>query len=227
MKKSLLAAALAALTLAAAPAAQAVTAASFLNTPSPGPSDMTSPGPSEMSGSPSAGEAGKPFGPGCSQLPAEGPGSPADLAGKPLDQALKDVPQLSTLAKAVEAAGLTDQLKSAQDITVFAPVNDAFAKIPKEALAKVLEDKEQLSKIIQNHIVEGRKSQADLAAGTLTTVGGGTLNVTGSGEDYTVNDAKILCGNIQTSNATVYLVDSVLMPEAGASASASASASPS
>ncbi|MET9069586.1 fasciclin domain-containing protein [Streptosporangium sandarakinum] len=225
MKKSLLASALAALTLAAAPAAQAVTAASFLTTPSPGPTDMTSPGPTEMPGSPSAGEAGQPFGPGCSQLPAEGKGSPAELKNESLDQALQDIPQLSTLDKAVKAAGLTDQLKSAQDVTVFAPVNEAFSKIPKEAMAKVLQDKEQLTKIIHNHVVEGRKTQADLASGTLTTVGGGTLNVSGSGEEYTVNDAKILCGNIQTSNATIYLIDSVLMPEAGASASASASPS--
>ncbi|WP_406314159.1 fasciclin domain-containing protein [Streptosporangium sp. NBC_01639] len=218
-KKSLLASALTVLALTAVPvAAQATTTSSLLRlSPTPVPTDMTSESPTDMTSE--APGATQPFGPGCASLPTSGPGSPSTMATEPVGTALSDNPELSTLAKAVEQAGLAETLNSAKDITVFAPTNEAFAKLPKEALDKVLADKEQLTKVLQNHVVEGRKSQSDLAGGTLTTLGGGTLTVTGSGEDYTVNDAKILCGNLQTSNATVYLVDSVLLPEAGASPS--------
>ncbi|MFC7642062.1 fasciclin domain-containing protein [Streptosporangium lutulentum] len=147
------------------------------------------------------------------------------MATEPVGTALAANPELSSLAKAVDAAGLTETLNSAKDITVFAPTNAAFDKIPKEELDTIMGDKDKLTKILQNHVVEGRKAPADLTAGPLTTLGGGTLTVTGSGEDYTVGDAKILCGNLQTSNATVYLVDSVLLPGAEASATPSESAS--
>ncbi|WP_345005686.1 fasciclin domain-containing protein [Streptosporangium album] len=219
-KKSLLASTLTVLALAGVPAAaQAATTSSLLRiSPTPMPTDMTSESPTDMT-SEAPGTATKPFGPGCSSLPTSGPGSPSTMATEPIGTALSDNPELSTLAKAIEQAGLTDTLNSAKDITVFAPTNEAFAKLPKETLDKVLADKAQLTKVLQNHVVEGRKTPADLAEGTLTTLGGGTLTVKGSGEEFTVNDAKILCGNLQTSNATVYLVDSVLLPEAGASPS--------
>ncbi|MDP9843844.1 fasciclin domain-containing protein [Streptosporangium lutulentum] len=233
MKKSLLASALAALTLAAAPAAQAATTSSFLflspapaPTDMPSPTDMTSPtdmpSPTDMT---SPGATASPVGPGCASLPTSGPGSAASMATEPVGTALAANPELSSLAKAVDAAGLTETLNSAKDITVFAPTNAAFDKIPKEELDTIMGDKDKLTKILQNHVVEGRKAPADLTAGPLTTLGGGTLTVTGSGEDYTVGDAKILCGNLQTSNATVYLVDSVLLPGAEASATPSESAS--
>ena len=227
MKKSLLASALAALTLAVVPAAQAATTSSSLFlSPSPAPTDLPSPtdmvSPTDMT-SPTA--AASPVGPGCTSLPTSGPGSAESMASEPVGTALAANTELSTLAKAVDAAGLTETLNSAKDITVFAPTNEAFDKVPKETLDKLMADKEQLTKVLQNHVVEGRKAPADLTAGPLTTLGGGTLTVTGSGEDYTVGDAKVLCGNLQTSNATVYLIDSVLVP--GAEATATPTASPS
>jgi uncharacterized surface protein with fasciclin (FAS1) repeats len=147
------------------------------------------------------------------------------MASEPVGTALAANTDLSSLAKAVEAAGLTETLNSAKDITVFAPTNEAFDKVPKETLDKLMADKEQLTKVLQNHVVEGRKAPADLTTAPLTTLGGGTLTVTGSGENLTVGDAKVLCGNLQTSNATVYLIDSVLVP--GAEASVTPTASPS
>ena len=103
---------------------------------------------------------------------------------------------------------------------MFAPTNEAFSKIPKEMLDKVLSDKAQLTKILSYHVVEGKKTPEELTEATLSTLAGGTLTVKGSGEDYMVNDeAKVLCGNIQTANATVYLIDAVLLPTAGASPS--------
>ncbi|MEV6866047.1 fasciclin domain-containing protein [Streptosporangium subroseum] len=232
MKKSLLASALAALTLAAVPAAQAATTSSFLLSPTPAPTDMASPtdmttstdmaSPTDMT---SPGASASPVGPGCASLPTSGPGSAASMATEPVGSALAANPELSTLTKAVDAAGLTETLNSAKDVTVFAPTNAAFDKLPKETLDKLMGDKAQLTKVLQNHVVEGRKAPADLTTAPLTTLGGGSLTVTGSGEDLTVGEAKVLCGNLQTSNATVYLIDSVLVPGAEASATPSESAS--
>lgn len=220
-KKSLLASALTALALAAAPgAAQAVTTGSILRvSPTPMPTDMTSESPTDMT-SESPGAMTKPFGPGCSSLPTTGEGSLESMAKEPVATAASYNPQLSTLVEAVKKAGLVDTLNSAKEITVFAPTNEAFSKIPKEMLDKVLSDKAQLTKILSYHVVEGKKTPEELTDATLSTLAGGTLTVKGSGEDYMVNDeAKVLCGNIQTANATVYLIDAVLLPTAGASPS--------
>ncbi|MET8338267.1 fasciclin domain-containing protein [Streptosporangium canum] len=221
-KKSLLASALTALALAAAPgAAQAVTTGSILRvSPTPMPTDMTSESPTDMTSESPGGAMTKPFGPGCSSLPTTGAGSLESMAKEPVATAASHNPQLSTLVEAVKKAGLTDKLNSAKEITVFAPTNEAFSKIPKEMLDKVLSDKAQLTKILSYHVVEGKKTPEELTDATLSTLSGGTLTVKGSGEDYMVNDeAKVLCGNIQTANATVYLIDAVLLPTAGASPS--------
>ncbi|MDP9867719.1 MULTISPECIES: fasciclin domain-containing protein [Streptosporangium] len=226
-KKALLASALTALALAAVPVAghAAATGSVLRVSPTPMPTDMTSESPTDMT-SESPGAMTKPFGPGCSSLPASGPGSPGSIASEPLGTALSHIPQLSTLAKAAKQAGLIEKLDSAPDITVFAPTDEAFGKIPKEVLAKALADKELLTKILNNHVVEGKKTPAELAEGPLTTLGGGTLTVKKAGEeDYTVEDAKVVCGNLQTSNATVYLVDMVLLPHAEGAPSSEATPS--
>lgn len=223
-QKSLLASALTVLALTAVPATQAVAAPVRIVSPTPLPSDSASPTdsmmPSEsavptdsMSPEPS-GATTEPFGAGCASLPASGEGSVSEMASQPVATAAASNPALSTLAQAIEQAGLTETLNSAKDITVFAPTNEAFAKIPKDQLDKLLADKAQLTKVLTYHVVEGKKTPEDLTSGgALTTMQGGTLNVTGSGEDFTVNDAKVLCGNIQTSNAVVYLIDKVLLPK--------------
>jgi uncharacterized surface protein with fasciclin (FAS1) repeats len=106
-----------------------------------------------------------------------------------------------------------DTLNSAEDITVFAPTDDAFAKIPKKTLNAVLKDKATLTKILTHHVVAGQLGPDDLA-GEHETLAGDMLTVEGSGEDFTVagDNAAVLCGNIPTANATVYVVDTVLMP---------------
>lgn len=154
------------------------------------------------------------FGPGCSAVPSDptNPGSFEAMAKVPVATAASGNPVLSTLVTAVGVAGLGDSLNSAQDITVFAPTNDAFGKIPAADLQAVLADNATLTKILTYHVVPGRLSPADLA-GTHKTLQGGDLTVTGSGTDFKVNDtAAVVCGNVQTSNATVYIIDSVLMP---------------
>ncbi|MFI6480986.1 fasciclin domain-containing protein [Nonomuraea sp. NPDC050663] len=153
-----------------------------------------------------------PFGSACSAVPADGEGSFTGMADDPVATAASNNPVLSTLVTAVKQAGLVDTLNSAKDVTVFAPTDDAFAAIPKETLDKVLADKAMLTKILTYHVVAGKKAPADLAGAELTTLQGGKLTAKGSGESYTVNDAKVVCGNVPTANATVYIIDKVLMP---------------
>ncbi|MET9677474.1 fasciclin domain-containing protein [Streptomyces sp. NPDC006482] len=158
--------------------------------------------------------AGDPFGPGCASVPQDGAGSFAGMAKDPVATAASNNPALSTLVAAVKQAGLVDTLNTAQDITVFAPTNDAFAKIPKADLDKVLADKEKLTEILTYHVVGQKLTPKQLEDGTFETLQKSTLTTKGSGEEYTVNDtSKVVCGNVPTANATVYVVDTVLMPK--------------
>ncbi|MDI6910770.1 fasciclin domain-containing protein [Nocardioides sp.] len=153
------------------------------------------------------------FGPGCSAIPASGAGSFNGMATEPVATAASANPLLTTLVAAVGKAGLGDTLNSADGITVFAPTDDAFGKIPPKDLDAVLADKDLLTKVLTYHVVAGQLTPEDLA-GTHETLEGEQVTVEGSGDSFTVGDgdAKVLCGNIPTANATVYVIDSVLMP---------------
>ncbi len=157
--------------------------------------------------------AGENFGPGCAEVPEDGDGSFEGMAQDPVATAASNNPLLSTLVTAVGEADLVDTLNSAEDITVFAPTNDAFDKIPEEDLNALLEDQEQLTEVLTYHVVEGEQDPAALEDGTFTSLQGGDVTTEGAGEEFTVNgDSQVVCGNVQTSNATVYIVDTVLMP---------------
>lgn len=158
--------------------------------------------------------AEKPFGPGCASVPADGAGSFDGMSKDPVATAASNNPDLKTLVTAVTAAGLGDTLNGTQDITVFAPTNSAFAKMDQATLKKALADpKGLLTTVLTYHVVPGKLSPMDLA-GTHKTLQGDTLTVEGSGEDFTVNgSAKVACGNVATSNATVYIIDGVLAPK--------------
>ncbi|MEU5047173.1 fasciclin domain-containing protein [Streptomyces griseorubiginosus] len=166
-----------------------------------------------MAGSGSTASTDQPFGTACSAVPTSGAGSFDGMAQDPVATAASNNPALSTLVAAVKKAGLVDTLNNAQNITVFAPTNDAFAKIPKATLDKVLSDKAQLTKILTYHVVGQKLTPKDLENGSFDTLEKSKLTTSGSGESYTVNDsAKVVCGNVKTANATVYIIDSVLMP---------------
>ncbi|MFJ2706966.1 fasciclin domain-containing protein [Streptomyces sp. NPDC087428] len=155
----------------------------------------------------------KPFGPGCASVPKSGSGSFDGMAKDPVATAASNNPALSTLVTAVKKAGLVDTLNNAQNITVFAPTNDAFAKIPKADLDKLLANKAELTKVLTYHVVGKKLTPKQLEKGSFETLEKGKLTTSGSGMEYTVNDSsKVVCGNVQTANATVYIVDSVLMP---------------
>jgi uncharacterized surface protein with fasciclin (FAS1) repeats len=157
--------------------------------------------------------ADKPFGAACSAVPSSGKGSFSGMATDPVATAASNNPVLSTLVTAVKKAGLVDTLNSAQNITVFAPTNDAFKKIPAKTLKKVLADKKTLSSILTYHVVGQPVAPSGLASGSFKTLQGGMVTTSGSGESYKDNDANVACGNVKTANATVYIIDSVLMPK--------------
>ncbi|MEV0644935.1 fasciclin domain-containing protein [Phytomonospora sp. NPDC050363] len=170
--------------------------------------------PTAASSSPAT--SGGVFGPACDQIPTDpsDSGSLDAMAQVPTATAAAGNPLLSTLVTAVGEADLGDSLNTAPAITVFAPVNSAFEKIPEEDLNALLADKETLTSVLTYHVI-GERVAPDALAGSHETLQGESVEVTGSGEAYTVNgDAMVVCGNVQTSNGTVYLIDTVLMPPA-------------
>ena len=159
-------------------------------------------------------------GPGCAAYAdavPDGAGSVAGMAEDPVAVAASNNPLLTTLVAAVSGklnpdVDLVDTLNGGE-FTVFAPVDDAFAKIDPATIEALKTDSATLSSILTYHVVPGQIEPSDID-GTHTTVQGADLTVTGSGDDIMVNDAKVICGGVQTANATVYLIDTVLMPPA-------------
>lgn len=146
-----------------------------------------------------------------------GEGSVAGMAKDPVAVAASNNPLLKTLTAAVSGklnpkVDLVDTLNG-DEFTVFAPVDEAFAAIPKKDLNAVVADADTLSSILTYHVVPGQIAPSDIP-GSHTTVEGQDLKVTGSGDKLMVNGASVICGGVQTANATVYLVDTVLMPPA-------------
>jgi uncharacterized surface protein with fasciclin (FAS1) repeats len=166
------------------------------------------------SGAGSSASALSDFGSGCASVPKTGAGSFTGMSTAQVATAASANPVLSTLVTAVKKAGLVDTLNSASGITVFAPDNSAFAKIPAATLNSVLANKNELTKVLTYHVVSGRYTPAQLSSGmSLKTLEGGTVTVAKSGSSYSVNGADVVCGNVQTANATVYIIGSVLMPK--------------
>jgi uncharacterized surface protein with fasciclin (FAS1) repeats len=181
---------------------------------SPGASGPSSPGASGPS------SPGAPFGPACARLPAAGPGSPADLADRPLAGAVATSPLLTTLARAVQDANLVDTLNSAAGVTLLAPADAAFDAVPPATLGPLLADGPELTRLLTHHVLRGRLAPAQLA-GQHTTLAGDRVTITGSGQQFSVaadrtlsgaGPATVVCGGLRTAGATVYVIDQVLQP---------------
>ena len=197
--------------LAACSSGSSGTSASSSSAASAKPSSSSS---SMASAMPSGSTTAMNFGSGCASVPKSGAGSFSGMSTAPVATAASANPVLSTLVTAVKQAGLVDTLNSAKDITVFAPANSAFAKIPASTLKSVLANKAELTKILTYHVASGRYTPAMLATGKpIKTLEGGTVTPAGSGTSFTVNGAHVVCGNVQTANATVYIIDTVMMPK--------------
>ncbi len=124
-------------------------------------------------------------------------------------------PDFSTLVAAVKAAGLVDTLSGAGPFTIFAPTNEAFAKLPKGTVEELLkpENKAKLTGILTYHVVAAKVMAADVKTGMVKTVQGGELNVKASAEGVMVNDAKVVKTDIVGSNGVIHVIDTVLMPK--------------
>lgn len=160
-------------------------------------------------------------GPGCAgyaETVPSGAGSVAGMAADPVAVAASNNPLLTTLTAAVSGqlnpnVNLVDTLNGSE-FTVFAPVDDAFAKIDAATIETLKTDTDLLTKILTYHVVPGQITPDEID-GTHTTVEGQDVTVAGSGDAITVNGtSNVICGGVQTANATVYLIDTVLMPPA-------------
>lgn len=155
------------------------------------------------------------------ELPEEGPGSAEGMAEEPAATAASNNPELSTLVEAVEAAELTDTLNDPEaTYTIFAPANAAFEEIPEEDLNALLKDQEQLTEVLTLHVQgeEEQDIQSLVDEGSLTSLQGEDVTVEASDEQtVTLNggQAEVICPDVETANATVHIIDGVLMPGEG------------
>ncbi|WP_328333569.1 fasciclin domain-containing protein [Kribbella sp. NBC_00382] len=180
-------------------------------------STSTSDTPSAM---PSVDNAAGLVGPGCADYAKANPtgaGSVDGMAAAPVATAASGNPLLKTLVASVSGklnpkVDLVSTLNGGE-FTVFAPVDSAFAKIPAATINTLKTNSALLTKILTYHVVAGQLDPAAVV-GKQTTVEKGALTVTGSGNNLMVNNAKVICGGVKTANATVYLIDTVLMPPA-------------
>lgn len=117
-----------------------------------------------------------------------------------------------TLVTAVQAAGLVDTLKGPGPFTVFAPTDEAFAKIPKADLDALLADKAKLTAVLTYHVVPGKVMAADVKAGKVKTVQGSELTVSTTG-GVKVDNAKVVSTDVAASNGVIHVIDSVIMPK--------------
>jgi uncharacterized surface protein with fasciclin (FAS1) repeats len=176
---------------------------------------------SESAESTEAASMNEPFGAGCTAVPADGEGSFTGMADDPVATAAGNNPALSTLVAAVTAANLGDTLNTTDGITVLAPANSAFEAVPADALQGLLADTPALTTVLTHHVIPGRLTPEELA-GTHKTLNNDDVTIEGEGENFTIAmdgtvtgmEASVICGNVQTANATVYIIDQVLKPAA-------------
>ena len=157
-------------------------------------------------------------GPGCTGYAQQNPTGPASVTGMaqdPVAVAASNNPMLTTLTAAISGklnpdVNLISTLDNGE-YTVFAPTDAAFAKLPAATIDSLKTDSTTLTKILTYHVVPGQLSTTGVV-GTHATVEGQPLTVSGGGNSIEVNDASVVCGGVPTANATVYLIDTVLMP---------------
>jgi uncharacterized surface protein with fasciclin (FAS1) repeats len=138
----------------------------------------------------------------------------AAAAGQSADiiDTAKSAGSFNTLVTAIDAAGLTETLKSKGPFTVFAPTDEAFAKLPAGTVEALLKDKEKLTKILTYHVVAGEVMSKDVKPGKVKTVEGNMLNVTKGSYGIKVDDAKVVTADVQASNGVIHIIDTVVIP---------------
>jgi uncharacterized surface protein with fasciclin (FAS1) repeats len=148
------------------------------------------------------------------ELPAAGEGSAEGMTDDPFATAASNNPALSSFAQAAQQAELVDPMNNLEAGTVFIPTNDAFAEIPQDEFNALLADRQRLARILTLHIVRGRLDAAALASmDSVQTVNGQDIALAVENGTLTVNgQARVICPNVRTANATVHLIDTVMMP---------------
>ena len=118
----------------------------------------------------------------------------------------------NTLVKAVQAAGLVETLKSAGPFTVFAPTDEAFAKLPAGTLEKLLANPAELKKVLTYHVVSGKVMAADVKPGKVKTVEGSSATIATKG-GVTIDKAKVVKTDIACTNGVIHVIDAVILPK--------------
>ncbi|MDX2153543.1 MAG: fasciclin domain-containing protein [Bryobacteraceae bacterium] len=122
--------------------------------------------------------------------------------------------QFNTLVKAVQAAGLVDTLKGPGPFTVFAPTDEAFAKLPAGTVEGLLNDIPKLKAVLTYHVVPGKVMAADVVKlKTAKTVQGGSVKISAKGGKVMVDNANVVKTDIATSNGVIHVIDSVILPK--------------
>jgi uncharacterized surface protein with fasciclin (FAS1) repeats len=125
----------------------------------------------------------------------------------------KSAGSFNTLVTAVQAAGLVDTLKGPGPFTVFAPTDEAFAKIPKDKLDALLKDKAALTKVLTYHVVPGKVMASDVKAGKVKTVEGSSITVSMKGGKVGIDNATVVKADVAADNGVIHAIDSVIMPQ--------------
>ncbi len=214
--------ALAAVALTASACGSSSTDAGSASTTTSSSSSSSAPTPSEtMSPSETMADSAALVGPGCAgyaEAVPSGAGSVEGMSKDPVATAASNNPLLKTLVSAVSGTlnpkvNLVDTLTNG-DFTVFAPVDDAFAKLPAATVKTLGSDDALLTKILTYHVIPGQLDASQIV-GSHKTVEGGTVEVTGTPDALKIDGTSaVICGNVKTANATVYLIDTVLTPKA-------------
>lgn len=135
--------------------------------------------------------------------------------GKDIVETAKSAGMFKTLLTAATEAGLVDTLKSKGPFTVFAPTDEAFAKVDPEALQALLKDKKKLKAVLLYHVVEGKVMAADavkLSGKSAATVGGPKIDIQAGNTGVMINKAKVIKADVTASNGVIHVIDAVLLP---------------
>jgi uncharacterized surface protein with fasciclin (FAS1) repeats len=141
---------------------------------------------------------------GCASTPA--PATITDTAAR--------TPQLSTLSKLINEAGLADTLRGAGPFTVFAPTDEAFKAVPAATMAQLAQDKQMLLAVLNYHVIPGKVTSAEVKTGNVKTVQGANVAVSKAGTFVTVEDAVVTTADVAVTNGVVHVIDKVLLPPA-------------
>ncbi len=133
--------------------------------------------------------------------------------GKNIVEVAQEAGQFNTLIAAVQAAGLADTLATGGPFTVFAPTDEAFAQIPEDQLAALLEDTETLTAILTYHVVSGTVRAADVVGlDSATTLQGSDIAISVSDDGVRVDGARVVATDIEASNGIIHVIDAVITP---------------